>query len=287
MIRIELKNVSYQYPLAQHFALKDVHYQFEQGKLYGIIGSNGAGKTTLCNLVRGLIPHFYQGELAGEVLIDGKDVRNWESSELSTKIGFIFQNPFSQISGVKDTVFEEIAMGLENLGVEKDEMIDRVIGVVKLLKLEELIKKNPNNLSGGQRQRVAFASIIVMNNDILVIDEPTSQLDPQSTSDVFEIIHMLKQQGKTILLVEHKVDLMAEYTDDVLVMENGQIVFSGLTSDVLSNKELFQRGVSIPQVALLGLDMKEANQPFESIPITTGQAKEQIMKRMGKAHGIH
>ncbi|MED4582680.1 ABC transporter ATP-binding protein [Brevibacillus choshinensis] len=285
MNRIELKNVSYQYPLTQEFALKDIHFQFEPGKLYGIIGSNGAGKTTLCNLVRGLIPHFYQGELTGEVLIDGKDVRDWESSELSAKIGYIFQNPFSQISGVKETVFEEIALGLENQGIEKDEMIDRIIEVVKLLKLEELIKKNPNNLSGGQRQRVAFASIIVMNNDLLVIDEPTSQLDPQSTLDVFEIIHMLKQQGKTILLVEHKVDLIAEYSDDVLVMQKGQIVFSGPTGEVLSNKDLLNKGASIPQVALLGHEMKEANKPFESVPITKSQAKQQIMKRMGKAYG--
>ena len=285
MIRIELKNVSYHYPLTEEFALKDIHCQFEQGKLYGIIGANGAGKTTLCNLVRGLIPHFYQGELTGEVLIDGVDVRDWDSSELSTKIGYIFQNPFSQISGVKETVFEEIALGLENLGVPKDEMIDRVIEVVKLLKLEALIKKNPNNLSGGQRQRVAFASVLVMDNDLLVIDEPTSQLDPQSTHDVFEIIQMVKQQGKTILLVEHKVDLIAEYSDDVLVMQNGQIVCSGRTSDVLSNKELLRMGASLPQVALLGHEMKEGNQPFATIPITKAQAKEQIMKRMGEAYG--
>ena len=285
MICIELKNVSYHYPLTQEFALKDIHYQFEQGKLYGIIGANGAGKTTLCNLVRGLIPHFYQGELTGDVLIDGVDVRDWDSSELSAKIGYIFQNPFSQISGVKETVFEEIALGLENLGVPKDELIDRVIEVVKLLKLEALIKKNPNNLSGGQRQRVAFASVLVMDSDLLVIDEPTSQLDPQSTLDVFEIIQMVKQQGKTILLVEHKVDLIAEYSDDVLVMQGGQIVFSGRTADVLSNKELLNKGASLPQVALLGHEMKEGNQPLATIPITKAQAREQIMKRMGEAYG--
>ncbi|AXN37710.1 energy-coupling factor ABC transporter ATP-binding protein [Peribacillus butanolivorans] len=278
---IELKNVSYKYPLSESFALKDFHFTFKKGKFYGIIGSNSGGKTTLCNLVRGLIPHFYQGDLSGEVLIEGTDVREWDSQLLSTKIGYIFQNPFTQISGVRETVLEEIALGLENLGVEKDEMIDRVIDVVKLLKIEDLIKKNPNNLSGGQRQRVAFASIIAMNNDILVIDEPTSQLDPETTSDVFEIINMLKAQGKTILLVEHKVDLIAEYSDEVIVMEKGQMVYNGSPSEVFSNKDLLSRGAAFPQVALLSHEMKMLDKPFDYITITKSQAKEQIMKRMG------
>ncbi|MBP0724147.1 ABC transporter ATP-binding protein [Bacillus sp. RG28] len=282
---IELKNVSYKYPLTDFFALKDINYTFEKGKFYGIIGPNSGGKTSLCNLVRGLIPHFYQGDLSGDVLIEGKDVRNWDSNLLSTKIGYIFQNPFTQISGVKDTVLEEIALGLENLGIEKNEMIERIIEVVKLLKIEDLIKKNPNNLSGGQRQRVAFASIIAMNNDILVIDEPTSQLDPESTSDVFEIIDMLKEQGKTIILVEHKVDLIAEYSDEVLVMNNGQIVDSGTPMEVFSNKALLELDVAMPQVALLGHDMNRLDKPFDYITITKSQAKEQIMKRMGCVNG--
>ncbi|MFK9092185.1 energy-coupling factor ABC transporter ATP-binding protein [Bacillus salipaludis] len=282
---IEFKNVSYQYPLSEAFALKNLTYTVEKGKVYGVIGPNGGGKTTLCNLVRGLIPHFYDGELSGECMIDGKDVREWDSAMLSTKIGYIFQNPFTQISGIKETVFEEIALGLENLGVEKDEMIERVIEVLKLLKIEDLMKKNPNNLSGGQRQRVAFASIIAMQNDILVIDEPTSQLDPESTADIFAIIHMLKEQGRTILLVEHKIDLIAEYSDEVLVLDKGELVFSGQATDVLSNRGLLERGVSIPQVAMLGLDMQRAGKPFDRIPITKDQAREHIIKMMGWADG--
>ncbi|MET3289707.1 UNVERIFIED_CONTAM: energy-coupling factor transport system ATP-binding protein [Brevibacillus sp. OAP136] len=277
---IKLQNVSYKYPLSEEFALKEISYEFQQGKLYGIIGANGGGKTTLCNLVRGLIPHFYQGELSGEVLVNGKDVRDWESHVLATTIGFIFQNPFSQISGVKETVFEEIALGLENLGVDKEEMIERTIEVVKLLGLEELIKRNPNNLSGGQRQRVAFASIIVMNSDILVIDEPTSQLDPESTAEVFAIIHALKEQGKTIMLVEHKVDLVAEFADEVLVIEEGRIVIAGPTAEVFAKEELLQKGASLPPVALLGHELARAGQPFDKIPVTIASAKEQIAGRM-------
>ncbi|WP_318615493.1 ABC transporter ATP-binding protein [Sporosarcina sp. YIM B06819] len=278
---ITLKDVSYKYPYTEDFVLANINYQFEKGKFYGIIGPNGSGKTTFCNLLRGMIPHFFHGDLSGDVLIEGQDVRDWNSDLLSTKIGYIFQNPFTQISGIKETVFEEIALGLENLGVEKEELIERVVEVVKLLKLEKLIKKNPNNLSGGQKQRVAFASIIAMNSDILVIDEPTSQLDPESTDEIFKIINLLKEQGKTIFLVEHKIDLIAEYADEVIVLNQGQIARSGLTADVLSDLSLLQMGVTLPQATLLSYDLQKIDKAIDTISITKSQVKDQIMKRVG------
>lgn len=229
MAVVKLKDINYKYPLTKEYALKDISFEFEEGKFYGLIGENGGGKTTLCSLIRGLIPHFYHGELEGTAEVFGTDIRDHKAEELAVRIGYVFQNPFSQMSGVKNTVFEEIAMGLENLGVEKEEMIRKVEEVCRLLNIEELMDKNPNELSGGQRQRVAFASIIGMDNDMLVIDEPTSQLDPHGTENVFEIIRKLKETGKTIILVEHKIDLIAEYCDEILVMEAGQIVCHGRT----------------------------------------------------------
>ena len=197
MAFIELKDVSYRYPYTKDYALKDVTCSFEKGKFYGIIGENGGGKTTLCNLIRGLIPHFYNGKLTGDVIVDGKDIRDWDTAELCSRIGYVFQNPFTQISGIKPTVFEEVAIGLENLGVPKEQMIERVIEVCEQLDIGHLIKNNPNELSGGQRQRVAFASIIAMDTETLVIDEPTSQLDPDGTESVFNIINTLKHSDKT------------------------------------------------------------------------------------------
>jgi energy-coupling factor transport system ATP-binding protein len=182
---IELRNITYKYPLAETEALRDITISFDEGKFYGLIGENGGGKTTLCNLIRGLVPHFYNGTLEGEALIFGKEIRSHSVEDLAVEIGYVFQNPFNQISGIKETVFEEIAMGLENLGIPKREMIEKVIAVCELLKIEDLVKSNPNELSGGQRQRVAFASILAMDNKLLVIDEPTSQLDPQGTEDIF------------------------------------------------------------------------------------------------------
>lgn len=277
---IELKNVNYSYPLAEKPSLRNVNCSFEEGKVYGIIGGNGSGKTTLCNLIRGLIPFFYEGDLEGSVLIDGKDVREWDDADLAVMIGYVFQNPFTQISGVKDTVFEEVGIGLENLGLEKERMIERILNVCKLLKIENLIEKNPQELSGGQCQRVAFASIIAMSSRIMVIDEPTSQLDPAGTKDVFEIINLLKKANKTIILVEHKIDNVAEYCDEVLVMHKGTVAMQGEVRGILSNEKLIELEAPIPQAAILGHKMKKEGKPLDEIPITNQQAVELIKKRM-------
>ena len=191
------------------------------------------------------------------------------------------QQAGNTVSGVKETVFEEIALGLENLGIPKDEMIERVIRVCKLLKIEDLIKRDPNALSGGQRQRVAFAAIIAMDSDTLVIDEPTSQLDPEGTADVFAIIQLLKEQGKTVLLVEHKIDLLAEYADEIVVLEKAQVAFHGPAQEVLQNPALLEHGAQIPQVALLGSRLEKRGIGLARIPITQKDAIAAIEERLG------
>jgi energy-coupling factor transport system ATP-binding protein len=279
MAKIELKDVSYKYPFTREQALKEINYTFESGRFYGIIGENGGGKTTLCNLMRGLIPHFYKGKLKGEVLVNGTEIREWDLNELSAQIGYVFQNPFTQISGIKSTVFEEVAMGLENLGCPKEEIIERVSKVCKLLKIEDLIKNNPNELSGGQRQRVAFASILSMDTEMLIIDEPTSQLDPEGTEDVFGIIRTLKQSNKTIILVEHKIDMIAEYCDEIIVMNEGCIAFSGPTHETLCNPEIMEVGAMMPQAAIFGHEMEKAGKPLARIPITLNEAVSLVQAR--------
>jgi len=272
MAKIELRNVTYKYPFTRDFALKDITHTFDSGKFYGIIGENGGGKTTLCNLIRGLIPHFYKGKLKGDAIVNGTDIRDWDLGELSAQIGYVFENPFTQISGIKSTVFEEVAMGLENLGVPKEDIIEKVTNVCKLLKIEDLIKNNPNELSGGQRQRVAFASIISMETDMLIIDEPTSQLDPEGTEDVFEIIKTLKHSDKTLILVEHKIDMIAEYCDEIIVMKEGSIAFSGPTHEILSDVQIMEHGAIMPQVAIFGHEMQKAGKPLAKIPVTLSEA---------------
>lgn len=276
---IELKNVTYTYPLVDEPTLKNISCVLEKGKFYGVIGENAGGKTTFCNLLRGLIPHFYHGELEGEILIEGEDIRTINVDMLSTKIGYIFQNPFTQISGVRKTVFEEIALGLENLGVPKKEMIERVIEIAKLLKIEHLLKNDPNRLSGGQRQKVAFASIIAMDMEVFVIDEPTSQLDPDGTEEIFQIIHMLKEQGKTIILVEHKVDLLAEYADEIIVMGEGKILEKGDVKTVLADRSIMKKGAMIPQSVLLTYALKEEGVELPYIPVTKKECVKLLRER--------
>jgi len=281
MSYIEMNDIVYHYPLQKKAALRHVTLNLERGKFYGIIGENGGGKTTLCNLIRGLVPHFYNGKLKGTCLIDGKDIRDLDLDDLCVKIGYVFQDPFTQISGVKETVFEEIAMGLENLGVPKAEMVERVKAVCHQVGIEDLIQKNPNALSGGQRQRVAFASIIVMNAETLVIDEPTSQLDPDGTRSVFAIIDTLRNSGKTIILVEHKIDLIAKYCDEIIVMEGGEVAFHGPTAEILANPEIENHGVMMPQAAVFGHAMEAAGKPLGRIPVTVEAAVRLAKERMG------
>lgn len=279
MDKIELKNVTYYYPLSKQKALDNISFTFEKGKFYGIIGENGGGKTTLCNLLRGLIPNFYKGKLLGDVLFDGKNLKDIDVDSLSVDIGYVFQNPFTQISGIKKTVFEEIALGLENLGISPNLIIEKVVDILDLLKISDLALKNPTELSGGQRQRVAFASIVVMEPDILVIDEPTSQLDPKGTADIFFIINKLKEKGKTIILVEHKVSFIAEYCDEVLIIKEGKLVKSGKTQNVLSDKNIISFGILPPQATLLGYDLKRENMELDYIPITKEDCCKLIKKK--------
>ena len=272
---IECKNVTYSYPLAEIPAIRDLNVSIERGKFYGVIGENGSGKTTFCALLRGFIPDFYKGELQGEVLVEGKKTTDY-GGELSAKIGYVFQNPFTQISGVKETVFEEVAYGLENFGVPVEEIERRVVDVMQMTDIESLAEKNPFDLSGGQMQRVALASVSVLEPDILIIDEPTSQLDPEGTESVFAIIKTLKEKHKTIILVEHKIDLIAEYADEVLVFKEGRLIASGDKQELLSDLSLLEQGAALPQVAVLGSRLRERGLPVSRIPVTEKQAIEVI-----------
>lgn len=276
---LKLENVNYKYPLEEKNTLQNINIEIKKGEFWAVIGKNGSGKTTLCNILRRFVPDFYKGELTGKITLEGKDLKDYSQKEIVQKIGFVFQNPFTQISGVKNTVFEEIAYGLENLGIERETIISEVEKILKLLEIEKLRDKNPYNLSGGQKQRVALASIIAMNPDILVIDEPTSQLDPKGTEDIFKIINLMANEGKTIILVEHKLELIAEYAENILVLDEGEIILSGKASEVLNNKILLEKEIGMTQYSMLAYELEKAGKAkFEEIPIT----KEKIIELLKK-----
>ena len=275
----KIENVNYKYPLEEKQALKNINIEIKKGEFWAVIGKNGSGKTTFCNMLRRFVPDFYKGELTGKVTLEDKELKDYSQKELVQKIGFVFQNPFTQISGVEDTVFEEIAYGLENLGLDKEEIISRVEKILKLLEIEKLRDRNPYDLSGGQKQRVALASIIAMNPDILVIDEPTSQLDPKGTEDIFKIINLMANEGKTIILVEHKLELIAEYAQNILVLDKGEIILSGKAEEVLNNKILLEKEIGMTQYSILAYELEKARKvELEEIPITKEKTVELLKK---------
>ena len=275
----KIENVNYKYPLEEKQALKNINIEIKKGEFWAVIGKNGSGKTTFCNMLRRFVPDFYKGELTGKIMLEDKELKDYSQKELVQKIGLVFQNPFTQISGVKDTVFEEIAYGLENLGLDKEEIISRVEKILKLLEIEKLRDRNPYDLSGGQKQRVALASIIAMNPDILVIDEPTSQLDPKGTEDIFKIINLMANEGKTIILVEHKLELIAEYAQNILVLDEGEIILSGKAEEVLNNKILLEKEIGMTQYSMLAYELEKARKvEFEEIPITKEKTVELLKK---------
>lgn len=280
MNTIQFNHATYSYPLTKKPAISDLTLTIEKGKIYGVVGENAAGKSTLCNLIRGLCPHFYKGTLEGEILIDGQNLLEIEDQKLAVEIGFVFQNPFLQMSGVRETVFEEVGVGLENLGIPREEMMQRILRVCKDLDIMHLLEKNPMELSGGQCQRVAFASILAMDADTIVIDEPTSQLDPEGTQEVFRIIHYLKTQGKTVILVEHKIDLIARYADELIVLKDGKLVIMGETKTVLATETYRQSGAPLPVAVRLGHRLIERGYPIASVPVTSEEAVSAI--RSGK-----
>ena len=276
MDSIQITNLTYKYPISEEPVLRNINLNVKKGELCAIIGANGSGKTTLCNAIRGFVPKFYKGEISGEIIVNGKDVQKEEIGNTALDIGFVFQNPFTQISGIAKTVFEELAYGLENMGIEREIIIRRVEETMRMTKIEECRDRNPFQLSGGQQQRVALAAILVMGQPVLVIDEPTSQLDPQSTDDVFEVIKLMKSMGKTIVLVEHKMEQIAEYADHVVVLHKGEVVMEGTAKEVFSNPLCEEYHTRLPQCTKIAGELKNMGIDMEGTPVTVEETVNTI-----------
>jgi energy-coupling factor transport system ATP-binding protein len=285
---IQLDDVSYTYPLATEPALRGVSLSVEPGQFVAVIGANGSGKSTLAYALTGFVPHFFQGDLAGAVTVAGLNTRAAPLAELVTVAGLLFQNPATQISGARFTVFEEVAFGLENLGVPRAEMRPRIERALALTGLGELADRSPFELSGGQQQRLALAAMLVMQPQVLVLDEPTSQFDPLGSRDVFAAIRQLSRQGIAVVMMEHKLEWVAAFADRVIALVGGQVILDGPPREVLTSPLLETHHIGRPrfiraatQARKLGL--WSANQP---LPITLAEAItgfEQVLKRSPNA----
>jgi energy-coupling factor transport system ATP-binding protein len=280
--KIVVQNLSYRYPLSNNKAIEDINFSVCAGESVGIIGRNGSGKSTLCLALTGLVPLFFGGKRSGRVLVDGTDVLEIPKEKLVRKIGLVLQNPFSQISGAKMTVFDEVAFGLENLGVEREEMLERVEKVLRRLDLWSKRDQNPFELSGGQLQRLAIASVLALEPEILVLDEPTSQLDPQGTTEVFEVLSELKRTGITIILVEHKFEKLVEHVDKVIFLHEGKVIGIGTPEEIFSMREIDEYSVGEPIYTSVCKKLN-ARKPNGKYPVHFEEAIE-VLKGALKSH---
>lgn len=271
---VKLHQVTYTYPFTEKPALQDIDLEIEEGEFIAVIGPNGAGKSTLCYTLAGFIPHFYKGELKGLVEVNGISAQKSNLSDWVHNVGLVFQNPFNQISGAKYTVFEEVAFGLENSGVAREEIIRRVEEILQVTGIADLADRSPYSLSGGQQQRVALASILVMQPKVLVLDEPTSQMDPIGTREVFGVIRKMAEQGMTVVMAEHKMEWIAQFADRVIALWEGKVFSVGKPREVLTDERLVEKGFGVSRYTTTARLAKQRHlwEKERPLPITLEEA---------------
>ena len=263
---ISISGMSFSYALAERPALSGIDLEIRRGEYVAVMGLNGAGKTTLGLCLNGIIPHMLMGEQTGRVRVDGHDPAVRVVREMARTVGIVFDNPEFQMSQI--TAAEEVALGLENLGVPSEEMPERIAAALRLVGLDGFEERSPMALSGGQQQRLAIAAVLVMRPSILFMDEPTSNLDPLGKDEIFEIARRLNQEeGMTVIVAEHEVEVLAEYADRVVVMHEGRIVLQGPPSEVLSQVDVLTAlGLRSPQVTEFARALSGAS---TGLPVTT------------------
>ena len=277
---ITVENLRYRYPHTKELALDGVDFSVEKGEFIGIIGENGAGKSTLSQAIMGLVPQFYKGAYGGKVMVDGLEAGKTPVAQLCGHVGLVFQNPFNQLSGAKDNVYEEAAFGMQNLGVPAEEMKKRVEEALKLLDIWQCRDRNPFDLSGGQMQRVAIASVLVMRPDVMILDEPTSQLDPQGSDEVFQAVEKLTNSGITILMIEQKIEKMAAYCDRILLLHKGKQIAFDTPQKVFSLKNLEEYGILAPAFTRI-CKAEQVTLPDGTYPVTVEEAAGVLKAKHG------
>ena len=275
---ITVENLRYRYPHAKELALDGLDFSVEKGEFIGIIGENGAGKSTLSQAIMGLVPQFYKGAYGGKVMVDGMEAGKTPVAQLCGHVGLVFQNPFNQLSGAKDNVYEEVAFGMQNLGVPAEEMKNRVEEALKLLDIWQYRDRNPFDLSGGQMQRVAIASVLVMRPDVMILDEPTSQLDPEGSDEVFRSVETLTGSGITILMIEQKIEKLAAYCDRILLLHKGKQIAFDTPQKVFSMPDLNTYGIQAPAFTRI-CKAEQVTLADGTYPVTVEEAAEVLKEK--------
>ncbi len=244
---LRMRDARYAYAGTSRQVLAGVDLDVEAGRVVAVVGPNEAGKSTLCLVAAGLAPIAIGGRLEGSVLLAGDETAGLAAHQAAQRCGILFQNPATQLSGTTSTVWEEIAFGPRNLGLDVGAIVERVEGAMATLDIAGLADRDPQRLSGGQAQLVALASVLALQPSLLVLDEPTSQLDPAGTRLVGEALsRFAAENGTAVLLVEHKTGLVARIADEVAVLVAGRIVQHGPAAEILADPALAEQGVDPP-----------------------------------------
>ena len=275
---LEVKNLKYSYN-KDYQALKGVSLKIERGQMVALLGKNGAGKSTLFLNLNGI----YEPD-EGKVFIDGEELKYDKKSLLKfrQKVGIVFQNPDDQIFA--PTVEEDVAFGPLNLGLSMEEVQDRVEEALERVGMSGLEKKAPHHLSGGQKKRVAIAGILAMKPEIMVLDEPTAGLDPQGVSDLSELLNELNEEGITIIISTHEVDLVPNYADKVFVLVDGLLIGEGTPKEIFAQPEILEKAnLKVPIVTELFQELEKDGFDMENdYPLTIDEAKDKFLKLLNK-----
>ena len=275
---IEFQDLSFTYRGEEKPALREIRLSIPDGGFLGVIGPAGAGKTTLARAVSGMIPHHYTGDYYGSVTVDGMDTVETSLEDISRMVGMVFQDVDSQI--ISPVVEDELLYGLENFGIPREEIPARMEEALEKVGIADLRERTVGSLSGGQRQKVAIASIIALKPKILVLDEPTGELDPRSSRQVFSLLKELnEEQGITVIIIEQKIMLLCEFAKQLAVLSEGRIVRQGATRDVLAYaEELEKLGVNCPRVTTLSRILSAKTGQEQHVCINLDEAEDMVRR---------
>ncbi|MEH7886372.1 ABC transporter ATP-binding protein [Bacillus sp. JJ1609] len=271
---IEFRNFSYYYPNTEEPAIKNITATIEKGDFVGLIGPNKAGKSTACLSMIGIVPHIMGGDWIGDVAVNKEVIESSNVSDFTKVVGVVFQDAESQFT--QETVEDEIAFAMCNMGFERSEMMKRVQEVAVSCNLTPFLARSPFQLSGGQQQRLAVACLLALRPQVIILDESTAQLDPKGREEVFKLVKELHQRGRTIIMVDHNIEKMAEYTTKLMVFNEGELKLYGPTKDILQEKELLnQYRIRLPQVTDAAYGLKEVYH-FAQLPINLEEASQKF-----------
>lgn len=282
---IEIENLTFSYSDSDKPALQDINLEIQDGEFVLITGPSGGGKSSLCRCLNGLIPHFYGGRISGKVKVEGIDVMKASTREMATKVGMVFQDPENQL--VTMDVDREIAFGLENLAFPREFMVKRVEEALDAVDIAALRHRTIDGLSGGEKQRVAIASALALYPKILVLDEPTSELDPKGAEEVLNVLERLNDElGITVILVEHRLDRVIQHVDRVILLDHGAIRADGSPQSILSDGRVSQIGVGLPPIIRLVHQLEEKGISINNTPLTVKEGRVALLKVLQNPAGV-